>query len=441
VSGLARLASRLLLACALVLPLSAGAAHLNAIRIDGSINPASADFLIQAIALSEEDGAVLLIVELDTPGGLLVATKDIVQALLNARVPVVVFVAPRGAWAASAGAFVTLASHVAVMAPGTSIGAASPVGATGEGGTRGEDDERQDVGAEKAEKFTTAFIESIAEERGRNVEWARQAVREAEAISADKALELGVIDLIAKDREDLLGQLQGREVKVDGGLVVLDLEGAAVREIEMNLLTRFFHFLASPNVAYLLFMAGLLGLYVEYNQPGLLVPGIAGAICLLLAGIAFQILPFSWAGLLLMLLGLAFIVAEVFVTSFGALFVLGMGCLLIGGSMLFDVPEVTGLSVSFWNVLVPVVAGFGLFAALVIFAVGRTLASAQTAGVFELIGLVGRASTPLAPDGKVFVRGEYWSAVSDEEIAAGMPVEVTAVEGMRLRVRRVADRR
>ncbi len=418
------------------IPWAASASHVNVIVIDGSINPASSDYLQKAVEQSESDGAVALLVELDTPGGLLASTKDIVQAVLNSRVPVIVYVSPRGAWAASAGAFITLSGHVAAMAPGTSIGAASPVSASGGGGERGENDERRDVAAEKAEKFTTAFIESIAQERKRNVEWAHKAVREAEAITQEEALELNVIDLIAKDRADLFEQLEGREVQVADETVVLELAGAETRMIEMDSMTRLFNFLASPDIAVLLVMAGLLGLYIEFNQPGLLVPGIAGAICLVLAAIAFQILPFSWVGLLMLLLGVALMAAEIFVTSYGVLFAAGVVCLLLGGSMLFDMPELSDLTVSFWSVLVPVVTGFAFFAAIVIYAVGRSMVRAQTAGVSELVGMVGRSATALGPEGKVFVRGEYWSASADEEIASEEAVEVTAVEGLRLRVRR-----
>jgi membrane-bound serine protease (ClpP class) len=415
---------------------AAGAGHINVVTISGSINPASSDYLQNAIEQSETDGAVAVLLELDTPGGLLASTKDIIQAMLNAEVPIVVFVSPQGAWAASAGTFITLAGHVAAMAPGTSIGAASPVSATGGGGEEDEKSRRRNASEEKAEKFTTAFIESIAKQRKRNVEWAMRAVREAEAITQDKALELGVIDLVATDRADLLRQLEGREVEIAGKTRRLEVASAEIRSIEMTAVTRFFNFLASPDVAVLLVMAGLLGLYIEFQQPGMIVPGVAGVICLVIAAIAFQILPFSWIGLLLMLLGLGLVATEVFVQTFGILFAAGIACFLLGGSLLFDLPEVSDLTVSFWSVLVPSVAGFALFAAVAVFAVGRTLLRAQTTGVSEMLGLVGRSATALAPEGKVFVRGEYWTAQADEEIPAGARVEVTAVEGMRLRVRR-----
>jgi len=419
---------------------SAGAAHINAITVDGSINPASSDYIQQAIALSEEDGAAAILIELDTPGGLLSSTKDIIQAILNATVPVVVYVAPRGAWAASAGTFITLAAHVAAMAPGTSIGAASPISAGGGGGDqRDEEGERIDVAQQKAEKFTSAFIESIAKERNRNVEWAVRAVEEAEAITQDEALELGVIDLVAANRAALLEDIEGREVIVDGEPLTLVVAGAAVREIEMTTLQGLFNFLASPDIAMLLVMAGLLGLYVEFNQPGLLLPGIVGGVCLVLAAIAFQILPFSWVGLLLILAGMGLVAAELFVSSYGLLLVAGLGCFLLGGTMLFDLPETSDLTVSFWSVLVPIVAGFAAFALLVIYAVGQSMTRQQTAGVSELLGMVGRSQTPLDPEGRVFVRGEYWNAHSDETLPADAKVEVTAVEGMRLRVRRATS--
>lgn len=423
----------------LLLATPAAASHVDVITVAGSINPASSDYIQHAIAQAEREGAAAVLIELDTPGGLLSSTKDVIQAMLNAEVPVIVYVAPRGAWAASAGTFITLAGHVAAMAPGTSIGAASPVSASGGGGGRDEEDQRTDVASEKAEKFTMAFIESIAKERNRNVEWALKAVRQAEAVAQDEALRLGVIDLVAPDRATLLREIEGREVKVAGRPWKLALADAEVREIPMPFTTRLFDFLASPDVAVLLVMAGLLGLYIEFNQPGLLLPGIAGGVCLVLAAIAFQILPFSWVGLLLVASGLGLVVAELFITSYGVLFALGIGCFLLGGSLLFDaerVPEVGDLELSFWSVLVPTVAGFAIFGGVVVFAVGRTLARPQLSGVHELIGLVGRTATPLVPEGRVFVRGEYWTARADGDVPAGVEVEVTGVEGMRLRVRR-----
>ena len=411
---------------------------VNVATISGSINPASSDYLQKTISRSEAEGAAAVLIELDTPGGLLSSTKDIIQAILNARVPVVVYVSPQGAWAGSAGTFITLAGHVAAMAPGTSIGAAHPVSIGGPPGAppakEGEAKGR-DYAAEKAENFTAAFIESIARERKRNVEWAVKAVRESVAIPADEALRLGVVDLVAPDRSDLLAKLEGREVSVAGVPRRLALAGAELRPVAMTWVTRFFDVLASPDIAVLLILAGILGLYVEFTTPGVILPGVAGAICLVLGFISLQILPFSWLGLLLLLGGLALLVAEVFVTSFGILFLLGVACFLVGGSMLFDRPAESDLDVSFWEVLVPAVAGVAVFGAVVVVAVGRTLGQRSVSGVDEMVGLVGRASTALGPEGTVFVRGEHWNARAEIPLAEGARVEVVAVEGMRLRVR------
>jgi membrane-bound serine protease (ClpP class) len=409
-------------------------------RIDGSINPASSTYLQRAIEEAAQRGAAILLIELDTPGGLVSSTQDIIQAMLASTVPIVVYVAPQGAWAGSAGTFITLAAHVAAMAPGSSIGAAHPVDLGGGGApapqTEGDEKPSASHAEQKAENMLAAFIESIAKKRERNVEWAAKAVEEAEAITQAQALELRVIDLVADDVPDLLEQLEGREVEVAGGEVrVLALADSELRRLEMSPLQALFNWLADPNVAFLLVMAGLAGLYIEFNQPGLILPGAAGAVCLLLAGIAFQILPFSWVGLMVLLLGVGLIAAELFITSYGLLFAAGVVCLLLGGVKIFDVPEVSGLSIAFWGVLVPVVASFAACAGAVIWLVSRAMLAPQTAGVEEMIGARGRAISALEPAGKIFVHGEYWSAESEEPVAAGESVEVVAVEGLRLRVR------
>ena len=417
---------------------AAGATHVNRIEVEGVISAATADFIQGAIDQSEAEEASALLIELDTPGGVLEPTKEIVQSLLNAGLPVIVYVAPQGAWAASAGTFITLAAHVAAMAPGTSIGAASPVG----GGTsedRDEEGERTDVMGQKVENFTSAFIESIAQERDRNVEWAISAVREAEAIGAEKALELGVVDVVARTRAALFEQIEGREITVSGEAHTLKVSGLPVRTIEMSPLEKVFAFIANPNVAVILMMGAVLGIMLEVNSPGMFVPGAVGLVCLVLAVFAFDLLPFSWLGLVLMAAGIALMVAELFVSALGLLFAAGVVVFLLGGAMLFEMPDVSDVSVSFWSVLVPAAAGMIGFGAIVIYAIGRTFARAQTAGVSELIGMIGRAATALDPEGRVFVRGEYWTASCDERIPADSAVEVTAVVGMRLRVRRAVN--
>ena len=402
-------------------------------RIDGSINPASSDYLQRAIEEAAALDAVILLIELDTPGGLVASTQDIIQAMLASRVPIVVYVAPQGAWAGSAGTFITLAGHVAAMAPGSSIGAAHPVGIGGSSPSPEGEGGKPSASDQKAENLLASFIESIAKKRGRNVEWAEQAVRESVAATAEEALQLKVIDLVARDRAELLERLDGRVVETDQGPQRLVLVGAAQHEIEMSLLTRILNVVVDPNVAMLLLMAGLLGLYVEFSQPGLVLPGVLGAGCLILAMIAMQVLPFSWVGVLLLLLGAGLLIAEGFLSSFGVLFLVGLASLLIGGAMLFDRPDLSDLTVDFWRVLVPVVVGFGLCAGLLVFAIGRVARRAQLAGVDELVGMIGVASTRLAPSGTVFVRGEYWRADAAEPVEANERVELLAVEGLRLR--------
>jgi membrane-bound serine protease (ClpP class) len=427
-----------------VLAGTARAYHVNVATISGSINPYSSDYLQRAIEQSEREGAAALVIRLDTPGGLLASTKDVIQAILNAGVPVIVWVAPSGAWAGSAGTFITIAGHVAARAPGTTSGAAAPIGIGTPGAPPAEPPAdgmapapapEKDAAAKKAENITAAFIESIARERKRNVEWAVKAVREAVAIAQDEAVKIGVVDFVAKDLRDLLQQSEGREVSVRGAPKPLAVAHAETRELEMSWVTRFFDVLASPDIAVLLILAGLLGLYVELTQPGVIVPGIVGAACLLLGFASLQILPFSWLGLGLLLGGIALLVAEVYVTSFGALFAAGVVCFLLGGTMLFDRTDLGGLDVSFWGVLVPAVAAVAVFGGVVVLGIARSLRRPGLAGTEEMVGLVGRAASSLAPEGTVFVRGEYWTATAEGSVAEGERVVVVGVDGLRLRVR------
>ncbi len=428
-------------------PQAPGAIHV--IRVAGTINPASSDFIQRSIEEAAAQGAQALILELDTPGGLVSSTKDIIQAILNAPLAVIVYVSPRGAWAGSAGTFITMAGHIAAMAPGTSIGAAHPVGIGGgaPGGGRGEKRGEgeggggRDVAGEKAENLLAAFIESIAKERNRNVEWAEQAVRESVAITADEALELDVIDLVAENRADLLTQIEGRVVDIIGEERTLVVAGAPVKEIQMRVFQKIMHVVASPDVAVLLLMAGLLGLYLEFQNPGMMVPGIGGLAFLILAMVALQILPFSWLGLILFFAGLGLIAAELFVPSYGLLFGAGLLCMLFGGTMIFDMPEASDLQVSFWPVLVPAVGTFAAFGALVAVAIGRSRMLAQVAGTDELIGMEGKVESAIegGVPGRMFLRGEYWNAVNEdaeEALAPGDRAEVVRVEGLKVWVRR-----
>lgn len=445
------LASIVLWVCCAVAGLAPGSANAGEIllvEIDGSINPASADYLIGAIHQAEQTGAVAVLIELDTPGGLVSSTQDIIQAMLNSSVPTIVYVSPRGATATSAGTFITLAANVAAMMPGTSIGAAHPVSLFGgspppaqEGSDDAEARAAQDVVGQKMENYLAAYVESIAKQRGRNVDWALEAVRSSQAVTSEKALELGVIDLVASSRAELLEAIEGREIEVGDEKQKLALAGSVVVPVEQTLVQAIFDFLTDPNLAFILFAIGALGLYMEFQHPGLIVPGAVGVVALVLLGFSMQILPFSWVGAMLVLVGVALLIAEIFVVSFGLLFAAGLACFLIGGTMVFDRPEASDLTVSFWQVLVPIAAAISMFGAVVAVLLGRSILSRQSAGVDEMIGLVGRVEVPIGPGsghrGKIFVHGEYWNAEAGEAIAAGESVAIESVEGLTVRVRRV----
>lgn len=434
----------LLVGLLLVAP-SGRASTINVATVSGGINPAVADYLQRAIARSEAEGVEALVIELDTPGGLLSSTKDIVSAILNAEVPVVVFVSPRGAWAGSAGTFITLAGHVAAMAPGTSIGAAHPVSFM-PGGQRpkpgekeAEDGDRppaRDIMGEKIENFTAAFIESIAETRDRNVEWAIEAVRNSEAITQKEALEKKVVDLLAEDLPHLLEQIDGRTVRVGRSDVELSTGEARVVRIPMGAVNRLFDVLADPQIALLLILGGMLGLYVEFTQPGMIAPGIAGVVCLILAGLSLQIIPFNWLGLLLVISGIGLMAAELFVTSFGLLFASGLVCMGVGGYMMFDVPQLSDLSVPFWGVVFPTVFGMGALGGIVVFGVSRSLFKAQFTGIENLLGQTAVVDRDIDPQGRIFLHGEYWTAEADEPVSRGETVKIVEVRDLILRVAR-----
>ena len=437
------------LALLLPTPVAAGAGTVNVVAVSGGINPAVADYLMKAIDQSASEGSQALVIELDTPGGLLSSTKDIVGAILNAEVPVIVFVSPRGAWAASAGTFITLAAHVAVMAPGTSIGAAHPVSflpgqprAPEKEGAEKEGEPApkiRDIAGEKIEEFTAAFIESIAEARDRNVEWAVDAVRNSVAITQSEALELNVVDLVADDLDHLLELIDGRKVKVGRGEVTLATKGVTIVKIPMSLVGRFFDVMADPQIALLLILAGLLGLYVEFTQPGMIFPGVAGVISLILAGLALQIIPFNWIGLILILAGLGLLVTEIFVTSFGVLFTGGILALAAGAYMLFDVPEQSDLIVPFWTVIFPAVMGVAAFAGIVVVGLSRSLFRPQFTGAEGLIGEIAVVDRAIRKRGRVLVHGELWTAEADETIPKGESVKIVEVRDLVVRVVRDAN--
>lgn len=408
---------------------SASKRTVRLIKVDGSINPATADFIYESIAAAESESSAALIIELDTPGGLLESAKNIVKRLLGAPIPVIVYVSPSGSGAVSAGVFVTMAAHIAAMAPGTNIGAAHPVGAQGEDI---EGDMRQ-----KVENFTASLSRSIARERGRNLDWAEDAVRKSVSINEREALEKHVIDLIADNVDDLLRQASGRKVKVHGSEVTLDVAGATIIFGEMRLRQKFLDVLANPNVAYLLMMAGILGLYVEFTHPGVFFPGIAGAICLLLAMAALQLLPINYSGLALIVLGIALLVSELFLPSFGVLGVGGMVAFVLGSLFLFDT-SLSDLALA-PGIVYAAAATFGAFTMVVGYLVMRTQRARPKLGVEGMIGETGEVRQRIGGGtarGKVLVRGEYWNAVAAGAIDVNERVEITRVNGMELEVRR-----
>ena len=420
-----------LVTAALAAETKSGEKHVDYISIDGGINPAVDDFIRESTVRARDDGAKALVIQLDTPGGLLTSTRAIVKEILGAPVPVIVYIAPSGAGAGSAGVFITLSAHIAAMAPGTNIGAAHPVGGGGEDvkGTMGE----------KLENFTASFGETIAQKRGRNTEWAIQAVRKSVSITEKEALKKNVIDIVATNLDDLLTQAEGRKVEVGERQVALAVKNARVDRFEMGLKQRVINALADPQIAYLLLMAGILGLYMEFSHPGVIFPGVAGAIALLLAFASFQILPINYAGLALIALGIALLVAEAFLPTFGAVGVGGAIALAIGSLLLFDTQNSDlGVARSIVFAAVGTLSAYMLFIG---YLVVRTQKRQKTLGTEGMLGEIGEARTALNPTGRVFIHGEQWSAEGEEEIGPGEKVQVVAVDGLRLKVRRAAPTR
>jgi membrane-bound serine protease (ClpP class) len=408
-------------------------AHVNLIVLDTTINPAVADFIRESIMRSAQEGASALVIQLDTPGGLLNSTKTIVKDILGAPVPVIVYVAPSGAGAGSAGVFITMAGHIAAMAPGTTIGAAHPVSG---GGKDIEGDMR-----EKIENFTASFSEAIAQRRGRNVEWAEKAVRQSVSITEVEAVQKKVVDIVAADIQDLLRKSEDRKVELGTTKATLSFKAAReadgtvrVTMLEMRLKHKVLNLIADPNIAYILMLAGLVGLYLEFSHPGVIFPGLTGGICLLLALTAFQVLPINSTGILLLLLGVGLLIAELFVPSFGILGVGGIISFVLGSLFLFDAP-VEELAIDRGIIVTAAlcVSAFMLFVGTLAV---RTWGQRPASGQEGMIGEVGEVRERIAPRGKVWLHGEYWTAESDEELEVGQKVRVVSVNHMVVRVRK-----
>ncbi|OGN91393.1 MAG: serine protease [Chloroflexi bacterium RBG_13_50_10] len=403
----------------------ADSSDIEVLRVDGTIVPVVADYIDRGIGRAESEGAVACIIELNTPGGLLNATEDIVQRILNAKVPVIVYVSPRGSWAASAGTFITISANIAAMAPGTSIGAAHPV-SVGE--------QMPEEVSKKVTEYSAAWIRSIAETRGRDAEQAALAVSESKSFTASEALAARLIDLQADDLESLIHQINGREVTLASGqTVTIDTSGYVLGRNEMNPIERFLHVISDPNIAYILLSLATIGLITEISNPGLIFPGIVGGICLFLAFYSLGVLDAYWAGVLLILLAIGLFVAEVFTPAFGILTAGGITSLVIGSLVLFS------HSSPAMEVNRGLIAGVTiLIAAFIAFIVGAAVRGQRrrvATGAEGLIGKVAVAKTSLAPQGTVLVDGELWKAVVDSgKVEPGEEVTITKVEGLKLLV-------
>ena len=403
---------------------------INIIQVQDSINPGVEDFIRYAIEKSEHESAECLIILLDTPGGLETSMRGIAQAILNSEVPIVVYVYPDGARAASAGVFVTAAADIAAMAPGTNIGAAHPV--TGSGG---------DIPSSMNEKVMNdmlAFARSIAAQRGRNADWLQDAVKKSISATAQEAYKENVIDLTSEDLPALIKRLDGWQVQRKGQAVTLHTKGAVQRTIPPGWQHSILRIISNPNLAYMLLMIGLAGLYFELSQPGAIFPGVVGGISLILALYALQTLPVNYAGILIILLGVVFFFAEIKIASHGMLSIGGVICLIFGSLMLFRYPE-QPFQIAL-TVFLPTITTISLFFITVATLAFRAQTGKPLTGVDVLIGATGTVKKDVDPEGKVFVQGELWNAVADETIGAGELVEVTAVLNLKLKVKKIGGR-
>jgi membrane-bound serine protease (ClpP class) len=399
--------------------------------VDGVIQPVAAEYMIATVDRADAEGAALVVFTLRTPGGLVDSTREIVSRMIAARTPVVVFVAPSGARAASAGFLLTLAADVAAMAPGTHIGAAHPVDGSGQ--------KMDETMAKKAAEDVAAYARTLATRRHRNVSMAGDAVSESRAFTEEEALGASppLIDLVAPDLPELLRQLDGRSVtRFDGSSAVLRVADPRLVHVEMTTRQRVLSAIANPNVAYLLLSLGTLGLTIELWSPGAVLPGVVGGLCLLLAFFAFSVLPVNYAGLLLLLFGLLLFVLEIKVTSFGLLTVAGLASLILGSMMLIDSP-IPELQVSL-RLIVPVAVGFTAIAGVLVRLALAAQRQRPATGAGAMVGEYGQALTPIDPehDGTVATHGEIWRATAPEPIPQGSRVRVTGVDGLQLRVRR-----
>jgi len=402
-------------------------------QVTGTIDPITAQYLQRGIRIAGEDGSQCLIIQMDTPGGLDESMRDIVRAMLASPIPVVVYVSPAGARAASAGVFILYASHVAAMAPTTNIGAAHPVAL---------DQEMPETISEKATNDAVAYIRAMAQQKGRNADWAEKAIRESVSITAQEALDQGVIEIVASDAHDLMRQLDGREVELARGTVMLKTADATPRKLNMNIAESILHVVVNPSIAYLLLSIGIWGLLAEFSAPGISVGGIIGIICLVLFSVAVATLPVNWGGLILIIAALGLFIADIKAPTHGLLTIGGIVAFTIGSLLLFTpvtprtpaMPAPEAMRVPPWVIITITALTSGIF--LVAVAAGlRAQRLRPVSGIASLVGAPGISITDCAPYGTVQVRSELWSAVAEcGQISAGQAVRVIGIEGIKLRV-------
>ncbi len=398
--------------------------EVRIIELEGPINPGAAAFLTRGLEDAEKQGVELIIVRLDTPGGLVPSMRTMVKGIMNSSIPVVVYVAPKGAGAASAGVMITVSAHVAAMAPGTNIGAAHPVGAGG-----------KDIDKDMSEKVVNdmaSYGRGIAQDKGKNADWVEKAIRESVSITAEEAVEKKVVDLVAADIDELLKLLDGREIELQKGKVTLKTKDLVKTQYEPGFRDAVLRLISDPNIAYILMMIGLAGLYFELAHPGAIFPGVIGAISLILAFYSFQTLPVNYAGLLLIALAIIFFIAEIKVASYGILSLGGVVSLTLGSIMLF---EDVGVSLRLMAPTIVLIGGFFVIVSTLAFRAYRTK---PQSGMEGLIGEVGVVEKPIDPEGLVFVHGEYWRAVSSEKLQPGEKVAVEEVTGLLLKVKKAS---
>lgn len=400
------------------------------ITVDAPIHPITSEYIVQTIERADREGASLVILNINTPGGLDTSMREIIGKIVNARTPVAAYVAPSGGRSASAGFFIAVACDIFAMAPGTNTGAAHPVGVSITGQPMDKTME------EKVTHDAAAYIKTLAEKRGRNVRMAEDAVRKSLSYTEEEALKGRLIDLIAVTEQDIIDRFDGKVIRrFDGKEQTLSLKSELLTEIPMTFRQKFLLTISNPNLAYILLMIGLLGLYFEFSNPGAILPGVLGGLCLLLAVFSFQILPINYVGLMLILLAIILFILEVKVASYGMLSVGGIIAMIIGSLMLINspIPELRP-SLQF---VIPVVLGFSLIVIFLVTLVLRAHTRRSSTGREGMIGETGTARTDLEPSGKVFVHGEIWDAEAEEPVRAGEKVEVIKVlEGLKIRVRK-----